>query len=190
MDKKLNSLLEHDEKLLWSGRPERFETLDSTNRQSIIAGLFLKVAATLGLILLYILAAARTGAEVKPGVIAALLVVCAAMLANPFLVAKRLRDNTVYGLTDRRVLRAGAKEDAVEYERIRNAALRIDTDGHMSLLCGPRTKDLRPQQWRVEADAAFINRPDEPECVRLILYALPGDEELKKLLEEHFPISE
>ncbi|MBO6017671.1 MAG: hypothetical protein J6Z15_03025 [Oscillospiraceae bacterium] len=189
MDENLRELLEKDEKLLWSGQPEQFEALDRTNRQSIITGLILKVAVTLGLIILYILIAVHISADIKPGIVAALLIVCAAMLANPFLVAKRLRNNTIYGLTDRRILRAGAKEDSVDYERIKNAALRIDADGHMSLLCGPRAKNLRPQQWRVHADAAFVNRVDEPECVRLILYALPMNEELKTILEKHFPIS-
>ena len=36
METKLRNLLAEDETLLWSGRPEPFETLDKTNKQSII----------------------------------------------------------------------------------------------------------------------------------------------------------
>ena len=189
MDKKLNSLLEHDEKLLWSGRPERFETLDKTNKKSIVIGLIIKVVVTLGLTLGYI-HAARSAAGIKPGVLVVLLAIFAWAVANPFLIARRLREKTIYGLTDRRVLRAGANDESVPYDRMKSVVLRTDADGHTTLLCGPRTKDLKPHQWRGEADAAFINGPDDPECVRLILYALPMSVKLKMILEDHLSISQ
>jgi hypothetical protein len=51
-------------------------------------------------------------------------------------------------------------------------------------LCGPRTKNLKPRQGRGEADAAFINGPDDPEALRVILYNLPITKELKAILKE------
>ena len=44
--------------------------------------------------------------------------------------------------------------------------------------------DLKPRQWRGEADAAFINGPDDPEALRVILYNLPMTRELKAILKE------
>ena len=187
MDKRLSQLLERDEKLLWSGSPERFETLDKTNKNSILIGSALKLLVTLGIVIAY-LYATRSTAGIKPGLLLILLAAGGMALANPFIVAGRLRNNTIYGLTDRRILRAGSCEEGVPYERIKRAVLRSDADGHMTLLCGPRATELKPAQWRIEADASIINGSSDPECDRLILYALPMDAELKSLLEEKLPI--
>lgn len=187
MEQKLRELLEEDEKLLWCGAPEKFETLDKTNKQSILTGLVIKIAITAGILVYYILASVK-GTGVKWGLVAAILACGAYAMANPFLTARRLRDKTFYGLTDRRVLRTGANDESVPYDRMKSPALRTDADGHTSLLCGPRTRDLKPRQWRSEADAAFINGPDDPEAVRVILYNLPMSSTLKKILKDHLDV--
>ena len=188
MEEQLRERLVEGEKLLWIGRPESFETLDRTNKTSIIVGLVIKVVITLGLLLLFIISARENGG-ISPGVIAFILAFAAFALANPFFIARRLSKKTIYGLTDKRVLRAGAYDQAVPYERIRSAVLRTDADGHISLLCGSRAIDLKPRQWRGEADASFIDNAGEPQADRVILYALPMDDELKSLLNKYFPIS-
>lgn len=187
MEEKMRAMLEEDEKLLWTGRPERFETLDKTNRKSILIGLAVKVAVALFILLYYLYLAGQTGG-IKPGVIFFVVIIAGYAILNPFLVARRLRDKTLYGLTDRRVLRTGANEESAPYERMKAVALRTDSDGHTTLLCGPRTQNLKPHQWRGEADAAFINGPDDPEAVRVILYNLPKDKELMTLLKRYLPI--
>jgi len=183
MEQKFRDLLEKDETLLWSGRPERFETLDKTNKQSIVIGTVIKLCVIVGIVALYI-HGALMAAGIKWGIIAVILAFGAFALVNPFLVARRLRDKTFYGLSDRRILRTGANDESVPYDRIKSAALCKDEDGHTTLLCGPRTKNLKPRQWRGEADAAFINGPDDPEALRVILYNLPMTKELKAILKE------
>ena len=183
MEQQFGELLEKDKKLLWCGKPQRFETLDKTNRQSILTGTVIKLIVIGGILALYIYSALGAG-SIKWGLVAAILAFGAFALANPFLIARRLRDKTFYGLSDRRVLRTGANDDSVPYERIKSASLRTDADGHVTLLCGPRTKDLKPHQWRGEADAAFINGPDDPEAQRVILYNLPMTKELRAILKE------
>lgn len=187
MEQKLHELLDEDETLLWSGRPEPFTTMDKTNKSSILIGLFIKFAVTL-FFLLYYIKATSAGAGVKPGVIIFILAVGGYALANPFFVARRLREKTLYGLSDRRLLRAGAMNEAVPYDRMKNVVLRTDADGHTSLLCGPRTQDFKPTLWRGEADAAFINGPDDDEVLRAIMYALPKDKKLETLLRRYLPI--
>ena len=41
------------------------------------------------------------------------------------------------------------------------------------LLYGPRARNLKPRQWRGEADAAFINGPDAPDALCVVLNNLP-----------------
>ncbi len=188
MEKRLRDLLERDEKLLWTGRPEPFQFLDRTNKTGIVMGLIIKAAITLAVLVFYIGACKETG-SISPGIILIILVLGGIALTNPFLVAGRLRNRTFYGLTDRRILRAGSHDTGVPYKRIKSAALRTDPDGHTSLLCGSRTLKLKPSQWRVEADVDFINNQDEPEAARVILYSIPVDAELEALLSRYLPLS-
>ena len=44
---------------------------------------------------------------------------------------------------------------------------------------------LKPRKWRGEAEACFIDNRDEPEAARVILYALPMDDEVKALEKEY-----
>lgn len=188
MEKQLRELLSEDEQLLWSGCPESFDTLDQSNKTSIIVGLVIKCLITLGILTLYYISAQQDGGSIKPGVIIFISLFAAYALVNPFLVARRLRKKTIYGLTDKRILRSGSNDGAVPYERIKRAMLRKDDDGHTTLLCGPRACRLKPRQWRSEADVSFIDNHGEPEAERVILYALPLDNELKDLLYQYLPL--
>ena len=187
MEKSLRALLEEDEKLLWFGSPEPFETMDKTNKKSILIGLVIKALVIVGCLALYIQSAQSTG-EAKPVMLLLILGVGVWAVANPFLTARRLREKTIYGLTDRRVLRSGANDESVPYERIKSAVLRRDADGHSTLLCGPRTQNLKPRQWRGEADASFINGPDDPEALRVILYNIPLDKTCRDVLKQYLGV--
>ena len=188
MEKQLREHLLEDERLLWIGRPESFDTLDKTNKTGIVVGLVVKAVITLGVLLLYCISARQNGGGIKPGVIVFILAIAAFALANPFLIARRLRRKTIYGLTDKRILRSGSNDEAVPYGRIHKAKLSKDNDGRTSLLCGSRACGLKPRQWRGEADAAFIDSHDESAAERVILYALPMDDKLKDLLNAYLPL--
>ena len=187
MEEQLREHLMEDEQLLWVGTPESFETLDKTNKTSIIVGTTIKVVVTL--FLFFCFTYGQDKGDVKPGIIAVILVFAVLALINPFVIARRLRKKTLYGLTDKRVMRTGTFDEAIPYDRIKTAVLRTDRDGHTSLLCGSRAVNLKPRQWRGEADASFINSNDDSEAARVILFALPIDSKLKALLEKYLPIS-
>lgn len=187
MEKQLKELLLADEELLWMGSPEAFDTLDKTNKTSIIVGLVIKVLVILGILLTFVFSA-QSANNTKPGVFLFILAFGVFALVNPFLIARRLRRKTIYGLTNKRIIRSGATDNAVPYERIKKAVLRMDDDGHTSLLCGSRAVNLKPRKWRGEADASFIDSSNEPEATRVILYALPMDDSLREILEKHLPL--
>lgn len=184
MEEQLREHLMEDEQLLWSGCPEPFDTLDRTNKSSIVTGLVIKVLVVAGILAIYI-AGAQDNGGIKFGVIAFILAFGAFALANPFLIARRLRKKTIYGLTDKRVIRSGVYDEAVPYERIKSAVLRTDSDSHTSLLCGSRAINLKPRKWRGEADASFIDSHDDPEAVRVIFYAIPMDDKVKAILKRY-----
>ncbi len=188
MEEELRALLAEDETLLWSGRPEPFETMDKTNKRSIEIGLGVKACIAMILLAFYIRETRRIAEAIMPGIVIFIAALAVFALLYPFRTARRLRNKTLYGMTDKRILRVGASVGHVPYGRIERAALRTDEDGHVTLLCGPQTQNLRPSQWRNAADVAFINNADESEAASVILYALPVDDELRALLHKYLPI--
>lgn len=189
MEEQLRDHLMEDEQLLWTGCPESFDTLDKTNKTSIIAGLVVKIVVILGILIMFLLSA-QNGSNKHPGVFVFILAFAVFAVVNPFLIARRLRKKTIYGLTNKRIIRSGSNDNAVPYERIKRAVLRTDDDGHTTLLCGERAVNLKPRQWRGEADASFIDSHDSPEADRVILYALPMENTLRELLNQHIQFKE
>jgi len=188
MEQQLRERLMPDEHLLWCGSPEPFETLDKTNKRPIIVGTIIKAIVAVCVLILYFVSIRQEGVSARPGLIIVVLALAAFAMLNPFLTARRLRQNTIYGLTDKRAMRCGSNDNAVPYERIKSAELRTDEDGHTTLLCGPRALKLKPRQWRAEADAAFINMADEAEADRVMFYALPMDDEVRAIMKKYLPI--
>lgn len=187
MEEQLREQLLEDEQLLWTGCPESFNTFDKTNKPSIVIGLVIKALFILGILFLF-LYSTQNGDSKQPGIFICIIAFTAFTVVNPFLIARRLRKKTIYGLTNKRIIRSGSTDNAVPYERIKKATLATDKDGHTTLLCGERAVDLKPRKWRGEADASFIDTHDAPEADRVILYALPMDSRLNDLLYKYLPI--
>ena len=82
MENQLRELLMEDERLLWSGRPEAFDTLDKTNKPGIIAGLVIKSIVILGILWIYLYSARDRG--VSPVGLGFILALSAVALAYPF----------------------------------------------------------------------------------------------------------
>ena len=188
MEERLQGMLTEGETLLWSGQPEPFKIIDRTNQKGLIASFIVKLIATAAILMLYFRVALSGDAGVQPGVVILILLVAAFAFYYPVHTATRLRRSTYYGLTDRRILRVGTKDESVPYDRIKNAALRTDEDGQSTLLCGPHAVKLRPGRWRNEADVPFDNDTRAPEAQSVILYALPMDERLRGLLKQYLPV--
>ena len=84
MEKQLREHLLENEQLLWTGRPEAFETLDKSNKTSIMVGLVIKLVVSLGILLLYGMSARQDGGNIKPIVIVFILAIAAFAIVNPF----------------------------------------------------------------------------------------------------------
>lgn len=187
MEEQISKALEPGEKLLWKGRPEAFETLDKTHKSSILCASAIKLLIMLCVIGAYIVSTSR-GGNFSLLILAVLCAITVFMLAMPFLTARHLRRQIFYVLSDRRIIRLGFAEGSVPYSRIKTAALKSDSDGHVSLLCGPRALKLKASRRRQNADCAFENYADENQCVCAVLYALPMDSRLERILHEHLPL--
>ena len=175
------------EKLLWTGSPESFETLDNTHKGPVIKKAILICGIVFGLCVLYVVYALNKGIDLKPALVI-IAVVCAVIASLIFMSdAKKLRRAT-YAITDQRLIIAIDHVKFVSYNSIKEAQLKKDADNHVSLLCGEQPIGAKAHQWRsLTITDPYINK-DNDICERFCFYALPDDENIKTILCNFLPL--
>lgn len=182
-------VLRAEEHLLWSGNPEEFEILDTTNKPVFIARCILCAAILIAAELLYTLTAVESGAGIKWGVAAFIFFACA---ASPilFLTRSRKLKKFTYVATDMRLIIMSDQVREIDYPRIPSCAFKTDADGHTTLLCGKRAIISKPGKWR---ELAFFGNPGDDgtsPCDKFAFYAVDTPEELRAVLAGKVPIDE
>ena len=189
MKERLKDYLDHDERILWHGRPERFEAMDGTHKAYYLRRGIIAAVVTVLLIALYIATAMKTGAGVKTGVV---VVVAAAGLygvCSPFLDVRKLR-RMEYVLTNEKLLLVTPNDvRSVKLSAIPTARLASDADGHCSLLCGPDCDRLAPCKRRAATLTGAILDQDSMMCDRFVMYAVDDIQGLKAASVGHLSIS-
>lgn len=189
MEEILKPILEEDEKLLWSGRPESFETLDKTHKSNFIKRCVITAAVTAVLLALYFIAIGRTGAEVKAGLVVIVLLMAAYSVVSPLLHASQLRKKVQYAVTDKRLVIIKDEPKAMPYSQIGIAAIKTDADGHSSLLCGPSAVKSADIRWRGDTAAGIRTDTDSGLCDALVMYAVPEPEKLRAVLRPYLTLN-
>ena len=189
MEELLKDSLEKDENLLWSGRPETFETLDTTNKRNFIIKTVVSVVVAAVLMALYIVYALKSGVGIKAFVVV-LLVVCAVFgPLNTFTDASKLRKKVLYAVTDKRLLVVRDSIKDVDYVCIIESSFKKDADGHTTLLCGGRAIKAKPTKWRAMTLIGKNSAEDDTGvCDSFAFYALPDDNTLMETIREHLPV--
>lgn len=188
MEEKIRESLEKGEELLWIGSPEQFDTMDKSNGGSIRLGSIIKAVVTVALIVLYVLAAKKNGADIMP-VLIVLLVACGGYaIANPFLTADKLRKKTGYAVTDRRLITVTSEVKGIPYELIKEAAVKTDADGHSTLLCGADAVKAKAGQWRGMGAYPPRLNSETGDCDILVFYAVPEMEKVKELAGQYIAL--
>ena len=189
MEELLKKAMEDGENLLWSARPEKFETLDKTYKPlftkkltiSLLVGLFLSVG--------YFILSKRSEAEIKWGFLVLVWLFCVISPVNVFRDANSLRKNTVYAMTDRRlftVIDSTTVRD-VTLAQIEKASFLTDEDGHVSLFCGKEGKKPGSNLRSITLTVPSINEETD-KCERYVMYAVPQADKLQKLLKDYVPV--
>ena len=186
---KLDNILKDGEQLLWSGKAENYEVLDATNKPELIHRSILCTGICILIEALYIGTAIYLDAGIKWGIVAALLIACA---ASPILFVTRsmkLKDY-IYAATDKRLLILADQNREIDYPRIPKCAFKEDSDGHISLLCGEKAVISKPGKWR--EIAFFGNSGDDgvSPCDTFAFYAIDHPEELREVLKGKVPFED
>lgn len=186
MEEILKSALKENEQLLWSGRPESFDTLDATHKHSFIVKSITAAIVAVIAEVLYLWLAKKNGANIMPLVMVLIALAAAFSPICVWLDASRLRKSVLYGVTDKRLILVRDGVKGVEFEKIDAAAFKTDADGHTTLLCGRRALKAKPSAWR--ASTLVGQSAYEEICDSFAFYALPADDSLKSTLKEHLPL--
>ena len=190
MEKLLQEKLNPDETLLWTAKPEAFETLDAAYKAPIVRKIMLVV---LGIVILggwYVSAAIANGVKVQPVAI----VVCALpflySIWNDFSDAKKLRTQIVYGLTNQRILTFNGKQlDGQEYGKVTDYAFITDEAGHVSLVCGPDALKAGEEKTREEAVCGFRMNIDTDTCESYAMYGITEHvKQVQAILDKHIAV--
>ena len=176
MEQKLNSLLDENEKLLWSGTPEQFDVMSPLYKPALMKKMLAVVA---GIVLLggwYISAAMKNGVAVQPIAI----IVCALpflySVYNDFNDAKKLKNSTLYAMTDRRMITVIDKTVSfIPYEKIGCWKMEADSDGIVSLVCGDDAMKAKPTSRRAAAVCGAHTNIDTDLCESYVMYGITLD---------------
>lgn len=189
MEEILKPVLDGGEKILWSGRPESFETLDKTHKSSFIKRCVIIAVTTAVLCALYFFAIERTGAELKAGLIALILALAVYAALSPILHASQLRKKIQYAATDKRLFVIKDEPKDIPYSQVSIASMKTDEDGHSTLLCGPSAVKSSPVKWRGDAATGIRTDNDSGLCDSLVMYAVTEPDKLREALKPYLTLN-
>ena len=173
MEEKLKAKLKDDETLLWTARPEAFEILDKTHKAHFVKKAILIAVVAVIAIALYVNAAIKTNSTVQIAVIMIALVAAAYGIFGEFLDGRKLQNKTLYALTDQRMIAfMGMSFEAVDYSRVKDYEFVTDEDGHTSLLCGERAREVKPHGRRSVTVCGAQNNAETGECHGFAMYGI------------------
>ena len=176
MEEKLKAKLKDDETLLWTARPEAFEILDKTHKAHFVKKAILIAVIVAAAIAVYINAAIKTNSPVQIAVIIIALIAGGYGMFGEFLDGRKLQNKTLYALTDQRMIAfMGMSFEAVDYSRVKDYEFVTDEDGHTSLLCGERAREVKPHGRRSVTVCGAQNNAETGECHGFAMYGITAE---------------
>ena len=188
MEELLKEALREDEKLLWSGRPEAFETLDKTHKSPFIRSGIIAAVVTIALCVAYVILAKAKDVPLKPAVLVIVAACGIFIILRGLNDASKIKKRVLYAITDKRLIILTDSAKSVEYSAISAAKLDRDEDGHTSLLCGEDAIKARPWKRRAAVLSGAITNENTGMCERFVMYALPDADKIKEILKPYLPL--
>lgn len=183
----VNRYLKDDEEILWKGRPEKFDTMDATNKKAFVKKCVICALVCAAVIGLYVWVSLANSTETS-WVMFAIIVACSVASPINFFVRTGKIRKFEYVATDKKLLVLSERPMEMPYIRIKEWCLQEDDDGHVSLLCGKKAISAKPGQFR--NIAAYISAPETDltvPCVKFGFYAIDDPAGLEKVMKEKVP---
>lgn len=191
MEQKLLAKLKDDETLLWSAKPEAFETLDKTHKAHFVKKAVLIAVIFAAIVIAYVIAAIDNNSTIKIPVIIIGLVAALYGIFGDFLDANKLKNKSMYALTDQRMIAMmGMSFEAVDYERLSDFDFFTDEDGHVSLLCGERAREAKPFGRRSATVCGAQNNTETGVCEGFAMYGVTAEvENIRAILSKRIGVA-
>ena len=182
--------IEEDEKVLWSGEAEKFDTFDKTHKKKFIFKTMFLFIAVVAMIAGYIKVSYINDGVLRWPILILVALIFVAPTVTFFLDAEKLKKKVKYIITDRRLIVVNDVARDMPFAAIKEAEMRTDEDGHTSLLCGDYARKLKANQIRNRAVIGVATRDEDTGiCKQFVFYALPESQKIKQLLKSYIPLA-
>ena len=188
MEELLKESLREEEKLLWSGSPEPFETLDKTHKTPFIRNGIITGLITIAICVAYVILANIEDVPLKPGVLVIVAACGIFIIVRALLDASKIRKRVQYAITDKRLIVLTDSAKSVEYSAVSAAKLDKDGDGHASLLCGEDAIKAKPWKRRALVLTGAVTNDTTGVCESFVMYALPETDKVKEILKPYLSL--
>ena len=188
MEELLKESLREEETLLWSGRPEAFETLDKTHKVPFIRKGIIAALVTIAICAAYVIFAQIKNVPLKPAVPVIVAACGIFVILRGLIDASKLRKRVLYAITDKRLIIQTDSDKSVEYSAISAAKLSSDKDGHVSLLCGENAIKAKPWRRRELALTGAVTNDTTGVCESFVMYALPETDKVNEILKSYLSL--
>ena len=182
------SAIKGDEKLLWSGKAGKFETLDKVYKPKLIKNAIISLAAAIAVIVVYVILARKNNADVMSAAIIIIAAVGCLSPASIFTNANKLRKSINYAVTDKRLIVADDHAKSAEFKTIKEAKFYTDEAGMTSLLCGSRAVKATGGKIRDLAVGGCHIDEEKNICDCLVFYGIEDAEKLRTILKPYINI--
>lgn len=190
MNEKVQKALKDDEVLLWSDKPEKFDTKDKTNKNTILTTIIASFSIAVAVSYIYLNAALSKCTDPKWVLVAILFVVASYISYNKLAISRKVATKLTYVITNQRIftLTEGSTEfSGAYYPEIKEAKFFTDADGHTSLLCGSKAVRYPASKIRFEATTK-ATRNDKKETEAYVMYAIPEADKVREIIADYLPI--
>ena len=175
------TLKETGETLIWENVPEKFESVDKTNKTHYIISCILIVLIAAAVSVSYYI-------KMSGGVIGLYVIVwllAAIIMFSTLSIPAKVRKCGYY-MTDKRVIVFTNSDDmrVIPFKSVKEYRFMKDEDGHTTLLVGKNAVNLPASKWR----ALSLDPVDADESTGTILkagvYAIPNVDEFRKIFTD------
>ncbi len=186
MENILMNKLKKNEMLLWSCKPEAFTFMDTTHSAAYKKKWLTVGAVCAGVLAFYLFLVLQYGAIFNALVPGMLLVVLGYGLLSDRMEAKKLANQTIYAMTDKRIMVVmGVSMTSAEWAAVPDFTFETDADGHTHLLCGDWPAKEKKHQRRAATVRGVCVDANTGACRSAVMYAITDVEQAKRVLEEN-----
>jgi len=182
--KRLNTLLEDGEQILWAGRPDPGKFMDGQNRRYNTRWFIITGAIFAAILIALAAGTVRSQTGFFNVFTLFILLIGAVVIASPYSAYRKLR-KVVYAVTNRRILVSSSETSRFVLDLdMADSVSVLPGDGQNATLCiGSPTAKIKPHKLRDCGSMGFRFDKDNGSLVYPVFYNIPEAEKVKEIIQ-------